>query len=89
RGSLFTPILVASHRPGVNLFKLGEPASDALAALAEGGDIAPLNDMLLGNSNVVGTDHSDGLLEPGHSVTVYVPAGNANQISLAAMILPT
>ena len=89
RGSLFTPILVASHRSGVSLFKLGEPASDELAMLAEGGDIAPLNDVLLGDSDVVGTDHSEGLLEPGHSVTVYVPAGNANRISLAAMILPT
>jgi hypothetical protein len=89
RGSLFTPILVASHRSGVKLFKLGEKASDELAALAEGGDIMPLNDMLLSDSNVVGTDHSDGVLEPGHSVTVYVPAGNANQMSLAAMILPT
>ncbi|HCB13070.1 MAG TPA: hypothetical protein DEP36_05810 [Gammaproteobacteria bacterium] len=89
RGSFFTPILVASHRPGVELFTLGQAASEELAALAEGGDIMPLEQTLLSNSNVVGTGHSDGLLGPGHSVTVRVPAGNANQISLAAMILPT
>lgn len=89
RGSSFTPILVASHRPGVELFTLGHPASTELAALAEGGDIMPLNDLLLSNSNVIGTNHSEGLLEPGQTVTVMVPVGNANQISLAAMILPT
>jgi hypothetical protein len=89
RGSFFTPILVASHRPGVNLFTLGQPASPELATLAEGGDIMPLEQILLGDSNVAGTGHSDGLLGPGQSVTVQVPAKNANQISLAAMILPT
>jgi len=89
RGSSFTPILVASHRPGVTLFTPGQPASAELATLAEGGDIMPLNDTLLGNSNVVGTGHSEGLLEPGQSVTVQVSARNANRISLAAMILPT
>ena len=89
RGSSFTPILVASHRPGVELFTLGHAASDALAALAEGGDIGPLEAALLGSDRVVGTGHSEELLGPGQSVTVEVPAGNANRISLAAMILPT
>lgn len=89
RGSSFTPILVASHRPGVELFALGQPASDELAAMAEGGDTMPLEDMLLNSGRLVGTGHSQGLLGPGQSVTVEVPAGNANRISLAAMILPT
>ena len=89
RGSSFTPILVASHRPGVELFTLGQAASDELATMAEGGDTAPLEAMLLGSGRLVGTGHSEGLLGPGQSVTVQVPAGNANRISLAAMILPT
>ncbi|QQS52962.1 MAG: spondin domain-containing protein [Candidatus Competibacteraceae bacterium] len=89
RGSSFTPILVASHRPGVELFELGKAASDELAAMAEGGDTMPLEDMLRNSGRVVGTGHSEGLLGPGQSVTVEVPAGNANRISLAAMILPT
>ena len=88
RGSSFTPILVASHRPGVELFTLGQAASDELAAMAEGGDTAPLEAALLDSGQVVGTGHSQGL-GPGQSVTVEVPAGNANRISLAAMILPT
>ena len=89
RGSSFTPILVASHRPGVEWMELGTEASTELAAMAEGGDTAPLEAALLDSGQVVGTGHSQGLLGPGQSVTVEVPAGNANRISLAAMILPT
>ncbi|MEZ5576654.1 MAG: spondin domain-containing protein [Candidatus Competibacteraceae bacterium] len=60
-GSSFTLILVASHRPGVELFTLGQAASDELAAMAEGGDTARWK---LRRSTVVmvGTGHSQGLL---------------------------
>jgi hypothetical protein len=37
-GQVFTPILLASHRPGVRLFNVGEPASEELEVLAEEGD---------------------------------------------------
>ena len=42
RGQQFTPILVASHRAEVKLFKLGSPASPELATLAEEGNTARL-----------------------------------------------
>lgn len=89
RGAFFTPILVASHRFGVNLFDLGQPASDELAILAEGGDIVPLEQALRADSRVIDVANSTGLLEPGQSVTVRVAAQSADRISLAAMILPT
>ncbi len=90
RGQAFTPILVASHRRGVELFELGAPASDELIAIAEGGDIAPMTELLNNNNRVVDVDHSEGLLEPGQSVTVKVDAThNARRISLASMMLPT
>lgn len=89
RGAFFTPILVASHRLGVNLFDLGQPASDELAVLAEGGDIVPLEQALRADSRVIDVANSTGLLEPGQSVTVRVAAQSADRISLAAMILPT
>ncbi|HRD65398.1 MAG TPA: spondin domain-containing protein [Candidatus Competibacter sp.] len=89
RGSLFTPILVASHRSGVSLFSLGEPASPELATLAEGGDIEPLEQALRADSRVIDVANSAGLLEPGQSVTVQVAAQGADRVSLAAMILPT
>ncbi len=51
RGSFFTPILVASHRPGVNLFTLAT-SQPGVGDFAEGGDIAPLEQILLVDSNV-------------------------------------
>ncbi len=89
RGSLFAPILVASHRSGVSLFALGEPASAELAMLAEGGNVEPLAQVLRADSRVVDVANSGGPLEPGQSVTVRVAAQSADHISLAAMIVPT
>jgi hypothetical protein len=90
RGQSFTPILVVSHREGVDLFKLGDSASDELAALAEGGDVGPLTMMLEADSRVIDVQNSGGLLAPGDSVTVLVDAKKgAKQISVASMLIPT
>jgi len=90
RGTVFTPILVVSHAPGVKLFELGQPASDELAALAEGGDTSLLAAALGTDSRVVDTADSGGPLLPGKSVTVTVKAPHGKgQVSLAAMLLPT
>ena len=89
RAESFTPILVASHKRGVHLFKLGSAASDELAMLAEGGNTAPLSDMLAANKRVTATSVSSGLLAPGASVTIKVSANGARYISLASMLIPT
>jgi hypothetical protein len=89
RGASFTPILVASHRAGVKLFDLGQPASAELAIMAEEGNVGPLAETLRADARVVDVADSGGLLEPGQSVTVRVSARRADHISLAAMILPT
>ena len=96
-GSIFTPIYVISHKPGIKLFELGHPASSELAAIAEGGDFSSLATSLQGDSRVVDTADSaalladsGGLLLPGASVTVTVRAPNGpGQVSLASMMLPT
>lgn len=89
RGVSFTPILVATHQEGVHLYQLGHPASIALAAMAEGGDTGPLATMIEETPHAE-TASSDGLLEPGNSVTITVAARDgASHLSLAAMMLPT
>jgi hypothetical protein len=89
-GLSFTPILVASHSPRISLFKLGQPSSAELAILAEGGDTAPLAAALAASGEALDTASSAGLLAPGASVTVRVRArGRFDQISVAAMLLPT
>ncbi len=90
RGNNFTPILVASHRSGIQLFELGSPASDELATLAEAGDIGPLDALLSESRLVADTNSSEGLLAPGASVTVRIKAAHwVRRISLASMLLPT
>ena len=86
----FTPILVASQRRAVPIFELGSPASDELAAVAEGGDTTLLAALLNADRQVVDVQNSGGLLAPGASVTVVVDAKRgARHISLASMLLPT
>jgi len=89
RGVSFTPILVATHQPDAHLFALGQPASAALAAMAEGGDTSLLAadiEAMQKSATASGTD----LLGPGQSVTITVSAhSRASHLSLAAMMLPT
>lgn len=86
----FTPILVASHRRPVSVFEAGTPASDELAAIAEGGDVGPLTTTLNHERHVLDVQNSGGLLGPGESVTVIVRGGyGARYISVASMMLPT
>ncbi len=89
RGQTFTPILVVTHSRRVQLFELGEPASDALAMLAEGGAVDPLRDVLRHTHGVRGIADSGGLLEPGQTTTIKVHSHGAKRISLAAMLIPT
>ena len=90
-GVYFTPTLAATHAPSVRMFRLGEPASAPLAALAESGDVGPLQAVLdsLGRE-VSETAVAGGLLGPGAS-TSFTVRGRPSQdrLSVAAMLLPT
>lgn len=90
RGQRFTPILVASHRAGVELFEFGQPASAELEALAEDGATAPFAATLGGNPDVLDVTDTGGLLDPGQSVTVRVKTnGRFDRLSVASMLIPT
>ena len=91
RGQQFTPILVVSHKAGVKLFDLGSAAGMELEILAEGGATGPLESLLLGMTRqVLDTDVSGGLLNPGDSTTMTVDtAGRFNHVSVASMLIPT
>ena len=90
RGQSFTPIMVATHKPGVTFFSEGTPASAELAVLAEGGNTAPLSAVLSANPNVYNVTTIPGRLAPGTSVTVQVNMDDDyTRVSLAAMLIPT
>lgn len=86
----FTPLLVATHRPTLSLFHLGQAASPELAVVAEEGNVGPLAAVLAASSAVSATAQSSGLLDAGATVTLEVEAGGgARRLSLVAMLIPT
>jgi Spondin_N len=90
RGQQFTPILVASHRAGVRLFRLGDRAGPELQIVAEEGDVAPLTAALMAQPGVLEVANSGALLDPGASATIRVRThGDFDRVSVAAMLIPT
>jgi len=97
RAQTFTPILVASHRKGINIFELGSEASAELSTIAESGNPAPLAAAIEADHRSVDVknaapllESTGGLLLPGHSVTVTVSARRgAKEITVASMLIPT
>ena len=91
KGQTFTPQLLATHSSAVRLFRLGQPASDALAVLAEAGDTTPLTEALLATRyRVHDVQTVPGLLEPGQSVTAVVEGTRHHGfLSVGAMLIPT
>lgn len=90
KATQFTPIAAASHTRAVALFELGQPASSALADMAESGDIAALGAELEASSAVNATASTEGLLQAGDSVTFEITSDRRTRnFSMAAMILPT
>ncbi len=90
KGQYFTPIIAASHTPSQAFFAVGQPASEAIAAIAEGGDVSGLKAALEGTSGVSAPVITEGLLAPGETVAFMLPANRTlSTLSFAAMLLPT
>jgi hypothetical protein len=86
----FTPVLLATHRPTVAIFQLGDAASPQLRTLAEEGNVAPLKGVLDGLGEVTATAAGNSLLEPGKSITFRIKANPwRDRLSMAAMLIPT
>jgi hypothetical protein len=89
RGQIFSPPIVIAHDSKFSLFTLGEPASDELAALAEGGATDPLVDLIDGRYP---TAVFDGPILPGYSESVTFKISKrsrARLISVAGMAVTT
>ncbi|MCL2915412.1 spondin domain-containing protein [Shewanella corallii] len=90
KGISFTPLFAATHRSGVGLFTLGEPASYEMSRVAEGGDISGLMSQWNANRRVHMTTNTEGLLGPGESVTFTISGKSRfNRLSMTSMLLPT
>lgn len=90
-GIYYTPLLVAVHPGGENLFVTGQPASANLQAMAEGGSIAGLVADMQALGATIGENPAGGLLAPAASTNVDLNTdGTSNtHLSIVAMLLPT
>ena len=98
-GQPFTPPLVVSHRPSVDLFEVGQPASEAIKEIAENGNLAPAIAFATESSAakhisdaVVAAGAPDGPppILPGTSRSFTLTSSNgANRVSWASMLICT
>jgi hypothetical protein len=94
RGQTFTPVFVATHRPGVRLFQIGSPANSELATVAEEGDLGPLITRAQSSPDIfdIATTGAPpaGFVRPGESKTVIVRTrGVFDHLTIVAMLIPT
>lgn len=87
----FTPLLVAAHDRDTHLFRVGEPASASLQAMAEGGNIAGLAAEIDAAGGVHVDNPAGGLLAPGATTSAELELNllHPTFLSIAAMLLPT
>ncbi len=87
---ILTPPLVATTRfnQDVSIMELGQPASEALAKVAEGGNTADLENYLsnMGVESIVA--HPDPIL-PGQPAVIEIDGRVRGGLYLATMLLPT
>jgi hypothetical protein len=91
-GTWFTPLLITAHDKYTDVFETGEPASDELQAVAEGGDISGLVSLVGGEDADTVANPAGGLLAPGASVDgVFLDTDRTRNryLSIVAMLLPT
>lgn len=86
---VLSPPLVVSHAPGVHLYAVGEPASEGLEALAEGGDTSVLTAALLDDPAVCAAETGADVVPPGHSLRVLVKGSRQSVFSFATMLVNT
>jgi hypothetical protein len=85
----FTPVLVATAKPGVTIFEPGQPASLDLQHLAEAGDTSELAATLQANPEVLDVTTGTGVA-PGASETIMVKADDGfDHVIVASMLIPT
>ncbi|KAB1198547.1 MULTISPECIES: spondin domain-containing protein [Haloferax] len=63
-GQPFTPPAVVAHQPSVELFSVGDPASDAIKELAENGNLTPLGELAESLTEVRGVAVAETPLVP-------------------------
>ncbi|WP_136589288.1 spondin domain-containing protein [Salinigranum halophilum] len=95
----FTPPAIALHRPSVEVFSVGDPASTAVQEIAENGNLDPLLDVVSSTNAIRGAAVGDGPLvpasDPGDTGLPYVAElevgadASARYLSFVSMLVAT
>lgn len=90
KGQVFSPPILVSHNSDAALFQLGQPASGALALLAEDGDASELATALRGLDAVNDVKVSGAPMMPGETrvMSLKLTPGK-NLVSVAGMLVQT
>lgn len=90
QGIHFTPLIVAAHNADASMFTVATAASAQLQAMAEGGSIAGLQEMLTTAQADIAANPAGGLLAPASMTEAMLTTTDGNMyLSMTAMMLPT
>ena len=78
-----TPLAAILHQPGYSPWALGNPASNGLEQLAEGGDTAAFINAADADNMVYATATGSAVLLPGNSTSINISAMASHDMSLS------
>lgn len=86
-----SPLAILAHNAQYSLFEIGQPSSNPLEVMAEGGDNSNLLAESANNGNVGYSVSGTGVILPGasDSVSLTIDTSVAQQLSVASMLVNT
>lgn len=88
-GQVITPPLIVAHSKKVQVFEVGEQASEELKILAESGNPQPLAEAMEATAGVFSVATHDGVIPPGQSATIKIHGNWKNRFSVLGMLATT
>ena len=88
-GQPFTPPVVVAHSDQMDLFEVGQAASEEVRQIAENGNSDPLVALLSGSDAVMDSTVGDGPIMPGGSATFSLDAPAGSLLSAVFMLICT
>ncbi len=88
-GQPFTPPVVAAHTDQIDLFEVGQAASNEVKEIAENGNNDPLVTLTGGSSAVLDSTAGTAPIMPGESATLNIQAPAGSLLSVVFMLICT
>ncbi len=88
-GQPFTPPVVAAHTDQIDLFEVGQKASEQVQAIAENGNNDPMVTLIGGSSAVLDSAVGTAPIMPGESATLSIQAPAGSLLSVMFMLICT